>query len=434
MPTARVGLLVYGVGGPGLAQRATLAQVLPGLPAAIQYRFDVAAVEPAGVGPDGEPGVLTCAAADLEGWLGVDLHGADRGARAAVHAAANRLVQRCVQPQLALARRMSTADAVAGVEALRQQAGGQVTYLGMSYDSLTGYAYAQRYPDNLRALVLDSGLDPALTGPQLLRQRAAAVEAALGRFSAVCRATRCLGRLSVPDAIARLRATAATPSALVAPSTPASTGRRAAGLSRRQLDEALLGGLVDERNGWADLRNGLRIALAGDGDLLRQVADSYQARGEDGAPTSQAVQAAAYLCRDRAWPRTPAELDRLADDVAATAPVLGRAVVNGAALCTTWPVPPRPLPVTPATNSPPTGPRRSGPAVLVLSVDRDPVTPPSWSRRLAAAFTPAAPVVTVPGGWHTALPNARNPCAAATVETFLDDPATATRSTTCAKP
>lgn len=407
VPAARVGLLVYGVGGPGLAQRAALAQILDGLPARVQDRFDVAAVEPPGVGPDGEPGVLTCAAGDLGRWLEVDLQAADPKARTAVHAAAKRLVQACVNPQVDLARRMSTADAVAGVEALRVRAGGgPVTYVGTSYDSLTGHAYARRYPGAVRALLLDSGLDPALTGAALLRERAVAVEAALRRFTAACRADACLGSLSVPDAVQRLRATPP------------------GGLTRRKLDEALLGGLTDERSGWSDLRNGLRMALDGNPDLLRQVADSYQARDAKGSPTSHPVQSAAYLCRDRAWPRSPKELDALADQVAAAAPVLGRAVVYGAALCTTWPVPPRPLPAAAAAGA--------RPPVLVLAVDGDPVTPAAWSRRLAASFGPRAPLLTIPGGWHTVLPTARNACATRAAETFLTDPSTPS-PTTCPK-
>jgi pimeloyl-ACP methyl ester carboxylesterase len=411
VPAQRIGLLVYGLGGPGLGQRAALAQILSSLPAAVLDRFDIAAVEPLGVGPDGDTAGLTCPAGDLETWLGVDLSASTPAARAAVHAAARNLVASCASTREAVVRETNTVAAADAIEVVRREFGGPLTYVGTSYDTLTGYTYAQRHPEHLRALVLDSGLDPAMTGAEMLHARAAAIEGAFNRFAAACRAQRCFNELAAADVVRRLR-----------DSAPAVTTAAQAGWSRRRLDEALLSGLADERNGWADLRNGLRAALQGNPDLLQQVARSYQARNAEGKATSQPVQAAAYLCTDRTWPRTPVALDALADEVAASAPVLGRAVVYGAAICTTWPVSERALPLPVPTRRPP---------VLVFAVDRDPVTPPSWSRRLAATFRPPAPVVTMPGGWHTALPNRRNACAITAAERFLLEPTSVTRSTTC---
>ncbi|KAI4214634.1 MAG: hypothetical protein LQ351_002707 [Letrouitia transgressa] len=54
---------------------------------------------------------------------------------------------------------MDTFSAVKDMEAIRVALGGAMTYLGYSYATQYGYTYAQLFPNNIRAMVLDAVLD-----------------------------------------------------------------------------------------------------------------------------------------------------------------------------------------------------------------------------------------------------------------------------------
>jgi len=56
---------------------------------------------------------------------------------------------------------MSTANVARDMDVLREAVGDeQLTYVGYSYGSMIGSTYANLFPDNVRAMVLDSALDP----------------------------------------------------------------------------------------------------------------------------------------------------------------------------------------------------------------------------------------------------------------------------------
>ena len=85
-------------------------------------------------------------------------------------------------------------DAVArDLDLIRQALGDEkLSYLGFSYGTLIGSHYADRYPDRIRAMVLDGAIDPALDLEHLRSGQAAGFEDALTRFLDDCAAkTRC---------------------------------------------------------------------------------------------------------------------------------------------------------------------------------------------------------------------------------------------------
>jgi pimeloyl-ACP methyl ester carboxylesterase len=69
---------------------------------------------------------------------------------------------------------MSTADVARDLDLLRRAVGDKkLTYLGFSYGTFIGNTYANLFPDNIRALVIDGVLDPRLWsgGLQILSDR-----------------------------------------------------------------------------------------------------------------------------------------------------------------------------------------------------------------------------------------------------------------------
>jgi pimeloyl-ACP methyl ester carboxylesterase len=84
------------------------------------------------------------------------------------------LPDHCFANDATIARHMSTADVVRDLDLLRQAVGDKkLTYLGFSYGSFIGNTYANLFPHNIRALVIDGVLDPRLwsSGWQILSDR-----------------------------------------------------------------------------------------------------------------------------------------------------------------------------------------------------------------------------------------------------------------------
>ena len=74
---------------------------------------------------------------------------------------------------------MSTADVARDLDLLRRAVGDRkLTYLGFSYGSYLGNTYANLFPGNVRALVIDGVLDPRLwsSGWQIKSDRVATQE------------------------------------------------------------------------------------------------------------------------------------------------------------------------------------------------------------------------------------------------------------------
>ena len=71
-------------------------------------------------------------------------------------------VQRCVDKMgLDFLANIGTASVVKDLETLRAALGDEkLTYLGYSYGTLIGSAYAEAYPDKVRAMILDGAVDP----------------------------------------------------------------------------------------------------------------------------------------------------------------------------------------------------------------------------------------------------------------------------------
>ena len=74
---------------------------------------------------------------------------------------------------------MNTADVARDMDLLRQAVGdARLSYLGFSYGSYLGNTYANLFPRNIRALVIDGVLDPHLwsSGWQIRSDRVATKE------------------------------------------------------------------------------------------------------------------------------------------------------------------------------------------------------------------------------------------------------------------
>lgn len=163
----RIGSLIYNPGGPGGSGLDTIAGNWDRLPDVVKQRFDLVSWDPRGVNQSSpsleKEGCRTAwPRRPLTGpvdWAAVTRRFiTDLGA-------VNRQCERKVGAAL---EHMGTMEAVADLDRIRAAVGDEkLTYWGLSYGTRIGYVYALRYPDRVRAIVLDGSIDPASTALSL---------------------------------------------------------------------------------------------------------------------------------------------------------------------------------------------------------------------------------------------------------------------------
>jgi pimeloyl-ACP methyl ester carboxylesterase len=242
----------------------------------------------------------------------------------------------------------------------------QLSYFGYSYGTLIGAAYAERHPDRVRAMILDSAIDPQLDFEERIVEGAVATERVLDEFLQSCARRRSCDFYSGGD--------------------PASAHDRLASRLERSpipayyyedeeatsddLRYAVLNALYDERS-WIQLAYALVIAdRDGDGTGILDLA--YPPSEEDESNYAHAN--SAVSCADAAWPDDPAVIHDLADRLRETAPRVGSDSAYYDLTCVFWRHDGANLPALDAAGAPP---------ILVISATGDAVTPHAWSERLA---------------------------------------------------
>jgi len=176
-PANRIGTVFVNPGGPG---GSGVGMVLDGfgtaLDGALGGRFDVIGFDPRGVGAS-QP--LRCfdSQDELDAFLaGVPLFPYRKDQYRPFFATYRHLAHKCLDRGNDVVDHMSTADVARDLDLLRRSVGDrQLTFLGFSYGSYLGNTYANLFPRNIRAMVIDGVLDPRLwsSGRQIVSDRVA---------------------------------------------------------------------------------------------------------------------------------------------------------------------------------------------------------------------------------------------------------------------
>ncbi|MER6999951.1 alpha/beta fold hydrolase [Streptomyces sp. NPDC000410] len=400
-PGRRVGTLLFNPGGPGGPGTVQMPQNYEAFPREVRERFDIVSWDPRGIGSST---AVNCFASPSEAaaWNASKAAGFPVGAqeRTAFIAAYKDLGRRCQQRDPELLRHVSTADTARDLDQLRQAVGDpQLTYLGISYGSILGATYANLFPGNVRAMVLDSNIDPQAwtnhasdAAPRLttfLRMgsdRTAATT--LNRFLTLCGTTT----------TARCAFSAGSPKAT----------QDKFGLLMRRLREHPVGAWTYGRT-VGDVVNGLYVLHPGWKNLAGRLQALWQGRVPEPSPLPAAPpvphpnpylgeeQASAVACGDSPNPRDPGAYHSLEEASATRAGDAGRFWTWSAEVCATWPAI--------AAN------RYRGPwnkptahPVLVVGTVYDPSTPYAGAQAMAKELGNAR-LLTHRGYGHTALIN-----------------------------
>ncbi len=404
----RIGSLLVNPGGPGYPAMGYVALLGSFWDSgSLRGRFDIIGFDPRGVGASTPR--LDCYT-DAEYDTGQVVGAGEVVPGVPDERSARELAQRCAErsggaPALTS---VGTSDVVRDMDVLRAVLGDEeLSYFGASYGTELGAMYAEAFPQNLRAMALDGAIDPELDSAERLLASYTGYQQA---FTAL--ATQCAAGPDCPLGPDPARAVEAF-HAVVRPlqDRPATTtdGR---GLTHA---DALTGVLTGLRTGsqWPTVVQGLAEVAAGRGDVLLGLRDSIYGRGADGRYALDGDAFTGISCMDRPR-RTPAEQTALARRVVEVNPLLdtGRPVAERHDECAAWPAPPsRPEPwLTGDVDVP---------AVLVVSVTGDPVTPHQGGITLARYL--GGSLLTVDGDQHGSALIGKSECVDRAVADYLID-------------
>lgn len=391
-PGQRIGSLVVNPGGPGasgMVAAASLAGQVSGNP--IGQRFDLVGFDPRGVGAS-EPQVecLTDAERDADRASDSETDGSPQGVadqEAEEKAFAEQCTERTDHGEAMLAH-LGTRDVVKDMDVLRSALGDEkLSYVGYSYGTRLGYTYAEAFPDNVRALVLDGALDPEQNLVESLVAQGEGFGVAFREFTDWCVRQQDCALGSDPAAASKAYQDLVQP--LIENPVETGDGRP---LSYEDATTGTIQALYSQQF-WPQLNSGLNELRDGGGATLMALADLYNQRGSGGEYASTQDAFTAIRCVDDPRVTDKAKILEAQRRYAEAAPFLDDGRPDGAALdaCAFWPVP---------NSSEPHLPRVDGvPPVLVISTTNDPATPYEAGVSLAKAMDGA--LLTYEGTQHT---------------------------------
>ncbi|MFI0352314.1 alpha/beta hydrolase [Actinomadura sp. 9N407] len=400
----RIGSLFTNPGGPGGSGVDFLRQAATSFGKDLRERFDLVGFDPRGVA--GSEPVQCLNGGQLDTYFATDSSPDDRKEIDALAAQSEKFAKACQTKSAALLPYVGTLNAARDMDVLRAAVGDdKMTYYGASYGTYLGAFYAEQFPKNVRALVLDGAVDPKESSTQILVEQAKGFETAFRAFAADCvKSAGCPLGTSENAALDNI-------SALLAKLDKTPLPQR---LDSRKLTESWaatgIAAALYAKQTWPVLRQAIiQATQQNDGTLLMTLADQMVDRKKDGTYSNQAAANMAVNCVDKPNPADLAAYEKYVDQSKKTSPRFGPFVVWGGLACVYWPVQTEQQPkATTANGSPP---------ILVIGTTRDPATPYKWSQSLASQLQ-AGVLLTLEGDGHTAYLQA-NPCISKATDDYL---------------
>ena len=405
---AKIGSLVINPGGPGESGVQAAATMVTSLPQQIRERFDLVGFDPRGVA-NSMPEVWCNSDADNDRLRADPQVDYSPEGVAHIEKLADEFVQRCVNKMgTAFLANVGTANVVKDLDALRAALGDEkLTYLGYSYGTRIGSAYAESYPQKVRAMVLDGAVDPNADPIEADIRQSAAFQKAFNDFAADCAKSPDCALGTDPAKAVDAYHSMVYP--LVDKPAPTTDPR---GLS---YSDAIVGTILPLYSPglWRHLTQGLKELKGGRGDTMLALADLYMGRDPQGHYNNSTDVRVAVNCVDQPPVK---DRDKVVDEdrrVRQAAPFMSYGEFTGHAplnTCAFWPVPP--------TSRPHEISVHGLPPILVFSTTNDPATPYQAGVDLAKQLGGA--LVTFDGTQHTVVLQG-NACVDDIVSRYLID-------------
>ncbi|MDX1993385.1 MAG: alpha/beta hydrolase [bacterium] len=408
-PEERIGSLVINPGGPGGSGMniAALASVSGLRGGRVLQHFDMVGFDPRGVGAS-TPSINCFTDEELDrGEVRTTLLGTsgewDEGDTRA-------LMERCAEGSGGedVLAAVGTRNVARDMDVLRAALGEeQLTFLGQSYGTRLGAVYAEMFPQNVRAMVLDGVMNPR----QGSAERRLALHAGFQR-SFELMAEFCAQSPDCPLGTDPEQATAVFQDLvqpLIDDPVPAGDGRT---LDFAGATGGVLSGLYTAE-AWPRVIDGItQLRNEGRGDELLAIGDDFSGRYPDGGWSNFSEANLAINCNDEQR-RTPEEEAELRRQIFEVNPILdtGRPVAGVTRdACEFWPSEPT-LGIPYAQNV------QGLPDTLIISITGDPSTPYAAGASLADSI--GGTVLTVEGERHTVALEGISPCVNDIVADYL---------------
>lgn len=365
----RIGGLFFNFGGPGAGAADLIDRFA--IPDSIRQRFDIIGMDPRGVGASTplacglDPATLYSADPTIE----------DETDATELIGISTRYANDCEAAKGAVLPHLGTRNVARDMDLIRAGMGDEtLSYVGYSYGTSVGQAYAELFPDRVRAMILDGLVDPAPDGIDVAVEQAQGFETALANWALDCDQRSSCDFSDPLDAVDRMLAAAER-------GVPSSSGNRVFGPGEAAVGLAYP---LYNQSLWPSLDEAIDAANDGDGAGMLELADGY----------TSLVDFSIYFavsCLDSTWPRSTDEFLARAKDADAVAPRFGEAIVNDYIRCAVWPVTPDPIGGVSADGAPP---------ILVVSTTGDPATPYENGVRVAERLASGV-LVSFDGEGHT---------------------------------
>lgn len=403
------GSLFFNPGGPGgSGLLGTIGASTLMAESAVTERFDLVGFDPRGVGAT-EPAIdckLTDGSAD----------GADLLARIGspiptlTEKDTKELADRCAEGSggMDALAHVGTRTTAKDMDVLRAVLGeDQLNFLGQSYGTRLGAIYAEEFPQNVRAMILDGAFDPNLSSQERLLASYGGFQASFEDLAAFC-ATQ-------TDCPLGTDPSGWTP-ALQGILQPLADNPVPAGDTELDFDAGLGGVLASlySPDLWPLAIEGLREVQQGRGDQLLQLATGIAGISDEGQSSNLTDASIAINCVDE----DPLDADGLAhlrEDTYAQVPIMDPGTAADEPTrdkCADFPV-------TGELGIPYAQDIEGLPSTLVISLTGDAATP--YEGAVELAKTLEGTLLTVQGEGHTVIGKGMSPCADAIAATYLLD-------------
>lgn len=385
----KIGSLIINPGGPGKSGKESAAVMAPTLPEEVRQRFDLVGFDPRGVA-ESTPAVRCNSDADHDRFRADNVVEYTPEGVAHLENLTKEFVQRCVDKMgTDFLSNVGTESVVKDLDALRAALGDEkLTFLGYSYGTRIGAGYAEEYPQNVRAMILDGAIDPNADPVEADVRQAAAFQQAFDDYATDCAIDEdCPLGTDPAKAVDVYRS-------LVWPlvDAPADT-TDPRGLS---YNDAVVGTILPLYSPglWRHLTQALTEIKKGRGDTMLALSDLYMGRDAQGHYSNDTDSRVAVNCVDKPAITDRATLVEQDRRVREAAPFMAYGEFTGLApmaTCGFWPVPPTSVPhELDVSGLPP---------ILVISTTNDPATPYQAGVDLARQLD--GTLVTFEGTQHT---------------------------------
>lgn len=406
----RIGSLVINPGGPGGSGMSVAVLSALGLKdSPVLQRFDMVGFDPRGVGASTP--AISCFT-DKENDRGENQTTLLGTSGQWTAADTRKLMEKCAKGsggEQVLAA-VGTRNAARDMDVLRAALGDEkLTFAGQSYGTRLGAVYAEMFPQNVRAMVFDSVIDPRQNSAERRLSLHAGFQRSFDQMAEFCakkpdcplgtdpkQATTVFQKLFQP---------------LIENPVPAGNGRT---LNFFQGTGGVLAGLYTAE-AWPRIIDGIaQLKNEGCGDKLLAINDDFSGRDPNGKWTNFIEANLAINCNDEQR-RTPAQEADLRRQIFDVNPFLdtGRPVEGVTRdACEFWPS-------EPTLGFPYAQDVQGLPDTLIIAVTGDPATPYKAGSSLAESI--GGTLFTVEGERHTVALEGINPCVNKVFADYLID-------------